>query len=1151
MSDLTAAAVRGAADGGGARAWHDGSGLQVVPVEFGEPARQALVELVSEAKASDPLAPVTVIVSSNPARVEVRRAVARSASLQPDNGVHGVHGVRGVRGVAALETLTLASLAERLVAEPRRRAGDLIIEAAFRNELREAPGLFEPVAEHPQTVAALARAFGEVRELDADEQRRLGTQSDRAATVVELCQRVHAALRSEWFDTAELLDAAAAAVGTDAGAQVLGDLGRLVLYLPRRLSASEARLVGALARRCAAEPDLPLLIGVTGDDSANSAARAVCACLGTTLPTLGPASPGPAAPEVTTAQRVISVTDPDEEARMVLRSVMADLDAGLAASDIAVFYGPDSPYGRTFEEQFEAAGISTYGSTARTLAESTYGQFALRFIALADAGLADPRLARRDVFDLLGGAQVPRSGAGERRGGESFFIPDSKWEHLARAARVTGGGDWGIRLAAYADELEARAEHERSGDDPSVRRIEWLRGEAAECRRLAEFVGELRDQLTTGRSRRTWPGLCNWLRAALHRYVGQAGRAPWTMDWPEWQTKAAERVVEALDRLSELGAVESRVDLATMTRALSDELSDPHGHSGAAGTGVYVGPLSRAVDMAPRSVYVVGLVEGILPRRHAPDSLIGDDERRALGDAMASSADVSADEHRALLAALASANGRCTLTVPRGNLRQSAEYVPSRWLAPTMKALAAESGLFRDGYVSEERLRAAARDGAVRGVGESPSHVTGLLSASFPATVQEYDSAAVWSMTPAARGAGDHPLFGDPAFSAGVEMTAARHGDRFTRFDGNLAGVIDGDATFAEVMSASRLEAWAACPRRFLFEHLLGVRVVEEPEELLRLSPAERGRLMHEAIDEFFRSFGALRGDAGAGPAGSAGKSPATSPDDDPHAGRPHLPPGPQRAADDDDRAHLVAIGRRLAERAERHGLTGRTLLWERDREALLADLAELLDRDAARDGETRGQILSSEFRFGLDGGAGAVAYDLRDGTTVRFRGVVDRVERRADGSVIVVDYKSGGTRSYRNLNGDDPTLAGTKLQLPVYALAAGAHFGAGGATAAVDHAAYWFVTAEPGRWSWLGLGVGPRLMDRFDQVVNMIVSGIRSGEFPGHAEPGDDRTSHTVCPYCDPDGLGTADVRRAWQHKRNDRSVAHFAALVEPEAAT
>ncbi len=1148
MSDLTAAAVRGAADGGGARAWHDGSGLQVVPVEFGEPARQALVELVSEAKASDPLAPVTVIVSSNPARVEVRRAVARSASLQPDNGVHGVH---GVRGVAALETLTLASLAERLVAEPRRRAGDLIIEAAFRNELREAPGLFEPVAEHPQTVAALARAFGEVRELDADEQRRLGTQSGRAATVVELCQRVHAALRSEWFDTAELLDAAAAAVGTDAGAQVLGDLGRLVLYLPRRLSASEARLVGALARRCAAEPDLPLLIGVTGDDSANSAARAVCACLGTTLPTLGPASPGPAAPEVATAQRVISVTDPDEEARTVLRSVMADLDAGLAASDIAVFYGPDSPYGRTFEEQFEAAGISTYGSTARTLAESTYGQFALRFIALADAGLADPRLARRDVFDLLGGAQVPRSGAGERRGGESFFIPDSKWEHLARAARVTGGGDWGVRLAAYADELEARAEHERSGDDPSVRRIEWLRGEAAECRRLAEFVGELRDQLTTGRSRRTWPGLCNWLRAALHRYVGQAGRAPWTMDWPEWQTKAAERVVEALDRLSELGAVESRVDLATMTRALSDELSDPHGHSGAAGTGVYVGPLSRAVDMAPRSVYVVGLVEGILPRRHAPDSLIGDDERRALGDAMASSADVSADEHRALLAALASANGRCTLTVPRGNLRQSAEYVPSRWLAPTMKALAAESGLFRDGYVSEERLRAAARDGAVRGVGESPSHVTGLLSASFPATVQEYDSAAVWSMTPAARGAGDHPLFGDPAFSAGVEMTAARHGDRFTRFDGNLAGVIDGDATFAEVMSASRLEAWAACPRRFLFEHLLGVRVVEEPEELLRLSPAERGRLMHEAIDEFFRSFGALRGDAGARPAGSAGESPATSPDDDPHAGRPHLPPGPQRAADDDDRARLVAIGRRLAERAERHGLTGRTLLWERDREALLADLAELLDRDAARDGETRGQILSSEFRFGLDGGAGAVAYDLRDGTTVRFRGVVDRVERRADGSVIVVDYKSGGTRSYRNLNGDDPTLAGTKLQLPVYALAAGAHFGASGATAAVDHAAYWFVTAEPGRWSWLGLGVGPRLMDRFDQVVNMIVSGIRSGEFPGHAEPGDDRTSHTVCPYCDPDGLGTADVRRAWQHKRNDRSVAHFAALVEPEAAT
>ncbi len=1106
----------------------------MVPVAFGEPARQALVELVTEAKATDPLVPVTVIVSSNPARVELRRAVARSTWPRPGSNA---------QGIAALETLTLTSLAERLVAEQRKRAGDLIIEAAFRNELREAPGLFEPVAEHPQTVAALARVFGEVRELSADECRRLSAQSGRAATVVELCQRVHSALRPEWFDTADLLDAATAAVAAGTAEQALGDLGQLLLYLPRRLSEREARLVGALGRHCAARSELPMLVGVTGDESGDNAAHAVCARLGTSLPTSESASS-----EAATAQQVISVTDPDEEVRTVVRSVMSDLDAGIAASDIAVFYGPTEPYGRTFEEQFEAAGISTYGSTARTLAESTYGQFALRLTALADTERAEPRLARRDVFDLLGGAQVPRYGAGDRRNGESFFIPDSRWEHLARAARVTGGADWSVRLSAYGDELDARADLERSGEDPSVRRIERLRDEARECRRLAEFVAELRDQLAGGRSRRTWRGLCDWLRAALHRYVGQVGRARWTLDWPEWQTKAAERVVEALDRLSELDAIESRVDLTTMVRALSDELSDPHGHSGVTGTGVYVGPLSRAVDMAPRNVFVVGLVEGILPRRQAPDSLIGDDERRAVGHVLSSSADTAADEHRALLAALAGASGYRTLTVPRGNLRQNAEYVPSRWLAPTVRALAADSGLFNDGYVSGERLRVAAHDDAVSGVSESPSHVNGVLSASFPATAQEYDSATLWSLTPDARGSADHPLFDDPAFSSGVEMTAERHSSRFTRFDGNLAGVIDGDAAFAEVTSAWRLETWASCPRRFLFEHLLDVQAIEEPEELLRLSPAERGRLMHEAIDEFFRSFGALR--AGTGP---AAESSLTDPDADiePHAGWPHLPPGPQRASNDDDCARLVAIGRRLAERAERQGLTGRTLLWERDREALLADLAELLDRDAARDGETRGQILSSEFRFGLDGGAAAVAYDLGDGTAVRFRGVVDRVERRADGSVIVVDYKSGGTRTYRNLDGDDPTLAGTKLQLPIYALAAGAHFGAGDVTSAVDHAAYWFITAEPGRWSWLGLGVDKRLMGRFDQVVNMIVSGIRSGVFPGHAEAADDRTSHTVCPYCDPDGLGTADVRRAWQRKRSDNAVAPFAALVEPEAAT
>lgn len=1126
MTDLAAAAVPEPPGGGWPQPCHDGSGLRVVPVRFGQHARQALIELVIEAKASDSLAPVTVIVSSNPARMELRRAVARGASLQPGSDAHGV---------AAVETLTLTSLAERLVAEQRKQAGDLVIEAAFRNELREAPGLFEPVAEHPQTAAALARAFGEMRGLSTDERRRLGAMSERAAAVVELCQRVHESLSPEWCDAAELLEAATATVLTDAGAQVLSELGRLVLYLPRRLSVREARLVGALARHRAAQSDLPMLIGVTGDESGDNAAQVLCARLGVSLP-----QSEPAAAEMT-AHRVIGVTDPDEEVRTVLRSVMADLDAGIAASDIAVFYGPETPYGRAFEEQFEAAGIGTYGSTARTLAESTYGQFALRLTALADARLSEPRLARRDVFDLLAGAQVPRRAAGEHRDGESFFIPDSKWEHLARAARVAGGDDWSVRLPAHAGELDARAEREHSSEDPSTRRIEWLRDEAVECRRLAEFIAELRSHLEAGRSRRTWPSLCNWIRAALHRYVGHVGRAPWTLDWPEWQTQAAERVSEALDRLSELGAVESRVGLAAMAQALSDELSDPHGRRGVTGTGVYVGPLSRALDLAPRSVYVVGLAEGILPRRQTPDSLIHDDERRAVGHALPSSADAAADERRALLAALASASGRSTLTVPRGNLRQSAEYVPSRWLAPTVRELTADSGLFSDGYVSGERLRAAAHDDSVQGIAESPSYVTGVLTAAFPATEQEFDSASVWAMTPAERDAVDHPLFDDPAFSAGVAMTVARHSSRFTRFDGNLSAVIDGDAAFAEVMSPSRLEAWAACPRRFLFEHLLEVRVIEEPEALLRLSPGERGRLMHAAIDEFFRSFDALRGSA----VGSHEDADIADADSE----WPHLPPGPQRAPDDRDRAHLVAIGRRLAERVERHGLTGRTVLWERDRDMLLADLEELLDRDESRDAATRGQILSSEFRFGLDGGAAAVAYDLEDGTTVRFRGVVDRVERRADGSVIVVDYKSGSARSFRQLNGDDPTLAGTKLQLPVYALAAAKHFAAGDVTAAVEHAAYWFITGQPGRWSWLGLGVDRRLMDRFGRVVNMIVSGIRGGVFPGHAEIGDDRRGYTVCPYCDPDGLGTAEVRRDWLRKRSDGALAGFVALVEPEA--
>ena len=266
----------------------------------------------------------------------------------------------------------------------------------------------------------------------------------------------------------------------------------------------------------------------------------------------------------------------------------------------------------------------------------------------------------------------------------------------------------------------------------------------------------------------------------------------------------------------------------------------------------------------------------MLPTRSAPDSIISPEERQALGGALSRQSDDDADQHRMLLAALAGATERCMLVLPRGDLRQSSEHVPSRWLAAAAGSLAdrGERAYFSNGYLDADTLRAAALDPEVEDITEVPSYLAGVREASFPATETEYDAAlllrAAASGTTAGPALAAHaaPLR-DPDFRAAVEMARGRDSPQFTRFDGNLSSVIDsagapeaepngkavaraarerseqqrettGDATgrlaepralLADTVSATRLETWAGCPRKYLFEHMLGVRAVEDPRK--------------------------------------------------------------------------------------------------------------------------------------------------------------------------------------------------------------------------------------------------------------------------------------------------------------------------------
>ena len=245
------------------------------------------------------------------------------------------------------------------------------------------------------------------------------------------------------------------------------------------------------------------------------------------------------------------------------------------------------------------------------------------------------------------------------------------------------------------------------------------------------------------------------------------------------------------------------------------------------------------------------------------------------------------------------------------------------------------------------------------------------------------------------------------------------------------------------------------------------------------------------------------------------------------------------------DRAGLLAIAERICDEYEAHGRVGRPIFWHRDRRRILADLERFLREDNVIRGELGSRPVAAELAFGMRGGPiGPVALPLPDGRVVRFRGLADRLDLAADGTLEVLDYKTGRPDHYTGLSEDDPDARGTRLQLVVYALAARLHEERPDAPV---RAAYWFTTAKGG-FKRIGYRVTADVLEHVSATVSRMSDGIEAGVFPPY--PTETSTSiYVPCEYCDPDALGVVELRRQIDRKKGDPAVAAFFDLAEGDA--
>jgi ATP-dependent helicase/nuclease subunit B len=1051
-------------------------GMSVVWSRYGLDACETLREHVASVKRDDPMAPVTVLVPSDIAGVQGRRRLAHG--LEP-----------GRSGVAGLWVLTLDRLAEllaapALVAAGRRPVTTPVLAGAWRRELAADPRSFGDVALHPATVQALVEAHRRLRDVPADRLDAVAATSTLTADLVALHRRVMRLLAGRWYDVADLRTAATELVGAES--RYAGRVGTVLLYLPQDLDLRSAALAAALATHTS----VTVIAGLTGDARADAGVTASLHRLGVTAV--------PPAVDPPTATEVVHASDSDDEVRTLVREVVAAL-RNVPAHRVAVLYGNGVPYRRLFYEHLTAAGITINGPGLRPMAERVLPRALVDLLALPDTGYD-----RAAVFQLLTGAPV-------RHPDDGAPIPAARWERISRTAGVVAGDDWDTRLRAYADEERARAAREQANLEGARQwLVERASGAARSADGLRSFMTWLRGQLEVGRAAGTWPALADWARelsGAL--FGGDEHRAR----LPEEERFAAERLDRLLDSLANLSTVEPVAGLDTMRQVVELELAEDLSRTGQFGTGVLVAPVSAAVGLDCDVVIVAGMSEGLYPGRQPADALLPDAARLATGGALPQLREHLDRRHRHLLAAFDAAD-RVVASFPRGDLRRSNEQLPSRWLLPTLRKLSDRTDLAATTW---QRARRHTR--------ESASYAGSLLANPYPATGQEWRVQAVAAFR-AQHGTRLEPVSSaiaaalpdDPVAHRAAALLRARASGAFTRFDGNLSHVADQlpDPTASDqIVSATQLESWVACPHSHFVRRLLGVEPVEHPEELIEISPLERGLLMHEALDRFFAWLKDTDGVPG--------------PDD------PWTPAQHER---------LIEIGREVAGEYERRGVTGHPTMWARCRDQILADLGRFLGHAQRRRNELRTRQVRSELVFGQGRWPDPVQVGLPDGRRVRFRGGADRVDLAEDGRIIVVDYKTGNARNYQGLGADDPDQCGSHLQLPVYAYAARLRLGRPDAPVRAE---YWFIGPKD-TGTQIGYDVDERVDRRFADVLAVIADSVAGGLFPARAPEDQPWLTWIPCEYCDPDGLGAKRRRDEWERKKHDPRLATFLALVEPD---
>ena len=999
----------------------------------------------------------------------------------------------GRSGIANVRFVTSYRLADLLGAPSRDRQEKspltaIIENASIRAVLEHAPGRLEAVSSHPSTQQSLRRTFQQLSRAPASTVERLAGRGGLTGEVADLYRRFQVCTEN-YYHGEDLALSAAEAVRNE---PLLGseNVGFTVFFQPRELTPGERELIEALAAagRCA------VLLGLTEEEETDAPIKRLAGdlrgCLGE------PQSERPTQPSRNT--RLVVAPDPHQEIRWAIRHMMRQAESGTPFHRMAVLYRRREPYGTLIRSELEAAQIPVAGPNPSTLGDTAVGRTLTGLMELRDG-----EFKRDSVMSWLTSCPVrpPNGNAGS-------FNP-SRWDAVSKEAGIVRGMDqWMRRLSSFSDRQERSAKDLEEQGEISEGRAKAKRSEAAAGRDLRQFIEQLESDTKAPIGFKPWVEFCSWAKRLVGTYVGGEP------DLPEQEQQPLRKIENLLTDLQAVGSIKECTDFEEFRQALKQALQQSQGHRGKTGEGVFVARRASAMGMRFDCVYLVGMIEGGVPPAASDDPLIPESERRAVGGAAVGlplQEDQKIRNRYEFLAAMASAPMRVLSYPVAEPAGQRANYA-SRWLLGQASKL--------EGHTVYASELASLGDRTWFTMIPSAEQALGTVEETSAADVHDYNLERIWRWKMAGEPVRNHPLVTPGTLARSLTMSRQRYGAGLTRWDGYVSDAGARESLSKRLrrsgVSPTSLERWARCPFSYFLGNVLGIGSVERPEEVYSIAPLDKGSLVHEILERFIRE------------ARDGGTLPR-----------------PDESWSDAQRDTLRSIAEELFDDAEARGVTGKALLWQIEKESILYDLDNFLEQDTEIRKRFRTSPASVEARFGLDGDSWPdAAFTLDDGTAIKFRGMIDRVDRDASGKrVLVMDYKTGGVSPYKNL-GQDPIDRGRRLQLSIYSLAARL----GMDEDADVEAVYWFVTGDGKTYLVPEEPVNidrEQTRRRFAQGVSTIVSGIGKGLFP--ANPG--KWTHRGlenCRFCDFDSLCPSRRDVLWNRKKGHDLLADYVELSE-----